>query len=95
VLIALFYVGLRATPFSLRSGSGTAPGGVIAVLAFWHRSGFWLATVTANAIFSSGAGAVHLRELVGEGNVGADNLLPAIINLAVAATLVTFYILAT
>jgi hypothetical protein len=85
----------EGNPFQLEVGIWDGAGGVIAVLAFWHHGGFWLATVTSNAIFWSGAGAVHLRELVGEGNVRADNLLPAIVNLAVAATLVTFYILAT
>ncbi len=68
------------SPFQTEVGIWDGAAGVIAVLAFWHHGGFWLATVIVHSLFWAGAGVVHVRDLIRGGNRRADNLLPALVN---------------
>jgi len=82
-------------PFQTEVGIWDGAGGVIAVVAFWRHDGFWLATVIAHSLFWTGAGIVHVREIVKERNLRADNLLPAVVNFLVPVTLISLYALAS
>jgi hypothetical protein len=82
-------------PFQTEVGIWDGAGGAIAVVAFWRHDGFWLATVIAHSLFWTGAGIVHVREIVKERNFRADNLLPAVVNFLVPATLISLYALAS
>ena len=81
-------------PFQTELGIWDGAGGVVAIVAFWCHGGFWLALVILNAIFWTGTGIVHVREIVRRRNVRADNVLPAIVNFLVPATLIVLYALA-
>ena len=82
-------------PFQTELGIWDGAAGTIAVLAFWHHGGFWLATVIVHALFWTGAGIVHLRDIVHDNNLHADNALPAVVDFLVPVTIITLYILAT
>jgi hypothetical protein len=82
-------------PFQTELGIWDGAGGVIAIIAFWRHDGFWLAAVILHSLFWTGAGVVHVREIVRERNRRADNILPAVVNFLVPATLITLYVLAS
>jgi hypothetical protein len=65
------------------------------VLTFWRHDGFWLAAVILHSLFWTGAGVVHVREIVRERNRRADNMLPAVVNFLVPPTLIILYVLAS
>ena len=48
-----------------------------------------------HALFWTGAGIVHLRDIVHDNDLHADNALPAVVDFLVPATIITLYILAT
>lgn len=83
----------EGNPFQTKLGIWDGAGGLIAIIAFWQHGGFWLATVTAHAFFWTGAGVVHVRELVRARNLRADNLLPAFVDFLVPITIVTLFVL--
>ncbi len=71
--------------------------GVVGLLCYWFRDGFWVAAGITPSIFTLGAGTVHVQDLLRSGNGSAGNWGPDVlfgnllIPLAVLA-LVTWYV---
>ncbi len=50
--------------------------GLLGILCAWFRGNFWLATIIMNAAFLTGAGTVHLKEILAKGNMNYLNAGP-------------------
>jgi len=78
----------EGSPFQTELGIWDGAGGVLPIVAFWQNREFWLATVIVLSVFWAGAGIVHVNDLR-RGNRHLDNLLPAVVNFLVPATLIS------
>ena len=45
----------------------------LGILSYWIRGNFWTAAVVATSIWLLGAAAIHVREMVTEGNYNPGN----------------------
>lgn len=59
-------------PFQTEVGVANLAIGTLGILSYWIRGNFWTAAVIATAIWLLGA-AIHVREMVGEGNYNPGN----------------------
>jgi hypothetical protein len=55
-------------PFQTEVGVANLAIGTSGILSYWIRGNFWTAAVIATCIWLLGAAAIHVREMVGEGN---------------------------
>ena len=60
-------------PFQTEVGVANLAIGTLGILSYWIRGNFWIAAVIATSIWLLGAAAIHVREMVGEGNYNPGN----------------------
>jgi hypothetical protein len=60
-------------PFQTEVGVANLAIGTLGILSYWIRGNFWTATVIATSIWLLGAAAIHVGEMVGEGNYNPGN----------------------
>ena len=60
-------------PFQTEVAVANLAIGTLGILSYWIRDNFWIATVIATSIWLLGAAAIHVREMVGEGNYNPGN----------------------
>ncbi len=76
-------------PFQSEVAVANLAFGVLGILTIWLRGTFWLATAISYAVFMTGAGVVHIHQLVVAGNraplnagatiLAADLIVPLIL----------------
>ncbi len=71
------YIGWPpGSPFQFEVAVTNLSFGVLGILCFWFREGFWLATIVAFSVFDLGAAYGHIRDIImnqnhAPGNAGA------------------------
>ncbi len=60
-------------PFQTEVAVANLAIGTLGILSYWIRGNFWTAAVIATSIWLLGAAAIHVREMVGEGNYNPGN----------------------
>jgi hypothetical protein len=60
-------------PFQTEVGVANLAIATLGILSYWIRGDFWTAAVIATSIWLLGAAAIHVREMVGEGNYNPGN----------------------
>jgi hypothetical protein len=60
-------------PFQTEVAVANLAIGTLGILSYWIRGNFWTAAVIATSIWLLGAAAIHVREIVGEGNYNPGN----------------------
>jgi hypothetical protein len=66
-------------PFQFEVAMTNLAFGVLGLLCFQFRDGFWTATVVGYGIFLEGAAFVHLREILESGNWSINNAGPVLV----------------
>src|SRR5215208_2385423 len=60
-------------PFQTEVAVANLAIGTLGILSYWIRGNFWTAAVIATSVWLLGAAAIHVREMVGEGNYNPGN----------------------
>ena len=60
-------------PFQTEVAVANLAIGTLGILCYWIRGNFWTATVIATSIWLLGAAAIHVKEIVAEGNYNPGN----------------------
>ncbi len=60
-------------PFQTEVGVANLAIAALGILSYWIRGNFWTAAVVATSIWLLGAAAIHVREMVTEGNYNPGN----------------------
>ena len=60
-------------PFQTEVGVANLAIGTLGILSYWIRGNFWTAAVIATSVWLLGAAAIHVREMLGEGNYNPGN----------------------
>lgn len=60
-------------PFQTEVAVANLAIGILGILSYWIRGNFWTATVIATSIWLLGAAAIHVREMLAEGNYNPGN----------------------
>jgi len=68
--------------------------GLLGVICFWYRGSFWLATIIFTTVFMTGAGLVHVKEMVKKANFSPGNTITTIPDFLIPATLLILWFLA-
>ena len=68
--------------------------GQLGVMCFWHRDGFWLATIVFTSVFLVGAALVHVKEMIQKANFNPGNAVTTIPDFLIPITLFALWFLA-
>lgn len=91
------YIGWPpGSPFQFEVAVANLAFGVLGVLCFWFRKGFWFATITGYSVFVLGAATGHIMDIIqnhnyAPGNAGAP-LYADIIIPVIFVVLYAFYV---
>lgn len=91
--IALFIGWPPGNPFQKEMAFANLAFGVLGILSFWFRGGFWIATVIGISVLLLGAASIHLNEIresqnLNPGNAGIILLTDIIVPLALIVLLI-------
>lgn len=91
--IARFIGFPPGNPFQKEVAFANLAFGVLGILSFWFRGGFWIATVISISVFLLGAALVHINEIretqnLNPGNAGMILLTDIVIPLALIVLLI-------
>ena len=68
--------------------------GLLGVMCFWHRDGFWLATIVFTSVFLVGAALVHVKEMIQKANFNPGNAVTTLPDFLIPITLFALWFLA-
>lgn len=61
------------SPFQTEVGIANLAFGILGLLCYFKRDGFWLATILGEVIFFMGAGVLHIYQMYAYGNFAPNN----------------------
>jgi hypothetical protein len=82
------------SPFQTELAYACLGMGVLGVMCFWYRDGFWLATIVFVTVFLGGTTIVHIAQMIHVGDFAPGNALTVIPDLLGPATLWVLWLLA-
>ena len=82
-------------PFQFEVAVANLAIGVLAILCYWFRDQFWLATVIGNAVWQLGDAVGHIRQIIIANNWSPNNAGPALwADIAVPIILIALLVIA-
>ena len=82
-------------PFQFEVAVANLAIGVLAILCYWFRDQFWLATVIGNAVWQLGDAVGHIRQIIIANNWSPNNAGPALwADIAVPIILIALLLIA-
>jgi hypothetical protein len=82
------------SPFQTELGYCCLAMGILGVMCWWFRDGFWLATIVFVTVFLAGASIVHVQDMVRLANFNPGNAVTTVPDLLGPVTLIVLWVLA-